>query len=98
MKRTPRDTEASSRSFTRRTLLMTAAMGTMMTALGVRMHTLGVRQAGEFELLAEENRVNIQLLPPARGLILDRNTKVLAGNEQVQEGSGRVTLMECFRQ
>ncbi len=99
MKRTPRDTEASSRSFTRRTLLMTAAMGTMMTALGVRMHTLGVRQAGEFELLAEENRVNIQLLPPARGLILDRNTKVLAGNEQnyrvvmTKEGAGDTELV-----
>ena len=99
MKRTPRDTEATSRSFTRRTLLMTGAMGAMMTALGVRMHTLGVRQAGEFELLAEENRVNIQLLPPARGLILDRNSKVLAGNEQnyrvvmTKEGAGDTELV-----
>ena len=99
MKRTQRDTDASSRSFTRRTLLMTGAMGAMMSALGLRMHTLGVRQAGEFELLAEENRVNIQLLPPARGLILDRNTKVLAGNEQnyrvvmTKEGAGDTEMV-----
>ena len=99
MSRTPRDTEAITRSFTRRALLMTAGMGAMMTALGVRMHTLGVRQAGEFELLAEENRVNIQLLPPARGLIFDRNAKLLAGNEQnyrvviTKEGAGDTDLV-----
>ncbi len=99
MRRTPRDTEATSRNFTRRALLMTGAMGAMMSALGVRMHTLGVRQAGEFELLAEENRVNIQLVPPARGLIFDRNAKPLAANEQnyrvvmTKEGAGDTELV-----
>ena len=72
MSRTPRDTEAITRSFTRRALLMTAGMGAMMTALGVRMHTLGVRQAGEFELLAEENRVNSIIL-----IILDGYKKII---------------------
>jgi penicillin-binding protein 2 len=99
MRRTQRDTDASTRSFTRRALLMTGAMGAMMTALGVRMHTLGVAQAGEFELLAEENRVNIQLLPPARGQIFDRNAKLLAGNEQnyrvvmTKEGAGDTEMV-----
>lgn len=99
MRRAPRDTEASTRSFTRRALMMTGAMGAMMTALGVRMHTLGVTQAGEFQLLAEENRVNIQLLPPARGLIVDRNGKQIAGNEQnyrvvmTKEGAGDTDMV-----
>ena len=99
MRRTPRDTEASTRSFTRRTLLMTGAMGAMMTALGVRMHTLGVTQAGAYQLLAEENRINTQLLPPARGLILDRNAKLVAGNEQnyrvvmTKEGAGDTDMV-----
>ncbi len=99
MRRAARDTEAMSRGFTRRALLMTAGMGAMMSALGVRMHTLGVRQAGEYQLLAEENRVNIQLVPPARGLILDRNAKPLAANEQnyrvvmTKEGAGDTDMV-----
>lgn len=96
MRRSARELEESAGRFTRRALLLSGAMGAMMAALGVRMHGLAVRQAGEFQLLAEENRVNIQLLPPARGLILDRQGKVIAGNSQnyrvviTREGAGDV--------
>ena len=82
MRRTPRDTEASARRVTRRALLMGAGMSAMVAALGARMRFLGVDQAAEFRLLAEENRINIRLIPPARGLIQDRNGKLIAGNEQ----------------
>ena len=82
MRRTPRDTEATSRSVTRRALVMGGGMAAMVTALGARMRFLGVEQADEFRLLAEENRINIRLIPPARGLIQDRNGKLIAGNEQ----------------
>ncbi len=82
MRRTPRDTEATSRSVTRRALIMGAGMSAMVAALGARMRFLGVDQADEFRLLAEENRINIRLIPPARGLIQDRNGKLIAGNEQ----------------
>lgn len=94
MSRNHRDAEASSRSMTRRALLISGAMGAMMVGLGVRMHTLAVRKAGEFQLLAEENRISTQLVPPSRGMILDRNGGVLAGNEQnyrvvmTREGAG----------
>jgi penicillin-binding protein 2 len=46
------------------------------------MRYLQVDQADEFKLLAEENRINIRLIPPERGLIQDRNGKIIAGNEQ----------------
>ncbi len=82
MKRTPRDTEASSRRVTRRSLILGGGMAAMVTALGARMRYLGVTQADEFRLLAEENRINIRLIPPGRGLIQDRNGKLIAGNEQ----------------
>jgi penicillin-binding protein 2 len=82
MRRTPRDTEATSRRVTRRALIMGAGMSAMVAALGARMRFLGVEQADEFRLLAEENRINIRLIPPARGLIQDRNGKLIAGNEQ----------------
>ncbi|OYU38249.1 MAG: penicillin-binding protein 2 [Pseudorhodobacter sp. PARRP1] len=82
MRRAPRDTEATARSVTRRALLMGGGMAAMVAALGARMRFLGVEQADQFRLLAEENRINIRLIPPARGLIQDRNGKLIAGNEQ----------------
>jgi penicillin-binding protein 2 len=50
--------------------------------LALRMRHLQVNQADQFRLLAEENRINIRLLPPARGQIFDRNGLLIAGNEQ----------------
>ncbi len=41
-----------------------------------------VEQADEFRLLAEENRINVRLIPPARGPIPDRKGTLIAGNEQ----------------
>lgn len=82
MRRVPRDTEASNRRFTRRALFMGGCMTAMVAVLGARMRFLGVEQADQFRLLAEENRINIRLIPPNRGLIQDRNGKLIAGNEQ----------------
>jgi penicillin-binding protein 2 len=82
LKRTARDNEESSRTLTRRTLMLGGAMTAMVAVLGVRMRYLQVDQADEFKLLAEENRINIRLIPPERGLIQDRNGKIIAGNEQ----------------
>jgi penicillin-binding protein 2 len=55
-----------------------------------------VEQADQFRLLAEENRINIRLLPPSRGMIFDRNGTAIAANEQhyrvvmVREDAGDV--------
>jgi penicillin-binding protein 2 len=82
VRRTARDTEETNRTLTRRTLMLGGAMTAMVAVLGVRMRYLQVDQADEFKLLAEENRINIRLIPPERGLIQDRNGKIIAGNEQ----------------
>ena len=82
MKRAARDIEASARRVTRRALLIGGGMGAMFAALGWRMRYLGIEQADQFRLLAEENRINMRLIPPTRGVIHDRNGKVLAENEQ----------------
>ena len=50
--------------------------------LGWRMRQLQIKEADEYLLLAEENRINIRLIPPARGLIFDRNGKAVALNKQ----------------
>ena len=99
MRRNARDIEDQARKVNRRALLMGGGMAAMMAVLGARMRFLGVEQADEFRLLAEENRINIRLIPPARGLILDRNGKLIAGNEQnyrvviTREGAGDVDLV-----
>ncbi|MDP3196057.1 penicillin-binding protein 2 [Tabrizicola sp.] len=99
MRRTARDTEESNRSLNRRTLMLGGAMAAMVAVLGVRMRYLQVDQADQFKLLAEENRINIRLIPPVRGLIQDRNGKVIAGNEQnyrvviTREAAGDVDLV-----
>jgi penicillin-binding protein 2 len=99
VRRTARDSEESNRSLNRRTLFLGGAMGAMVAVLGARMRYLQVDQADEFKLLAEENRINIRLIPPERGAIQDRNGKVIAGNEQnyrvviTREAAGDVDLV-----
>jgi penicillin-binding protein 2 len=99
VRRPTRDSEDSARRITRRGLFMGGCMAATMAVLAGRMRYLGVDQSDEFSLLAEQNRVNIQLIPPARGLILDRNGKLIAGNEQnyrvviTREGAGDVQLV-----
>ncbi|WGH77802.1 penicillin-binding protein 2 [Jannaschia ovalis] len=83
MKRNPQDITLSSRRITRRALVMGGAQLGFGGLLLARMRHLQVDQADEFLLLAEENRIKVRLLAPARGLILDRNGVTLAGNEQI---------------
>jgi len=87
--------EATRRISRRAVLLGTVQMG-MVGALGWRMQSMQVEHADEFRLLAEENRINIRLVPPARGLVYDVNGRAIADNEQnyrvvmVKEDAGDV--------
>ena len=80
MRRPTRDTAESQRRITRRGLVIGGLQAGVMTALALRMRHLQLEQADQFRLLADENRINIQLLPPARGRIFDRNGQVIAEN------------------
>lgn len=72
-----------SRRVTRRALILGTSQLAVMGVLGWRMKALQIDQADEFRLLAEENRINLHLIPPARGLIFDRAGVALAVNEPV---------------
>ena len=99
MKPSARQAEESNRTLNRRALLLGGAMGAMIAVLGGRMRYLQVDQADAFQLLAEENRISIRLIPPGRGLIQDRNGKPIAANEQnyrvviTREAAGDVDLV-----
>lgn len=66
--------------FTRRALILAGAQGAAFALLAGRLYQLQVMEGAEYRTLAEENRINLELLPPARGRILDRNGIALADN------------------
>ena len=68
------------RRVTRRALVLGGAQVAVLGTLLFRMHHLQVDQADEFRLLADENRINLQLIAPARGRIFDREGRVIAEN------------------
>jgi penicillin-binding protein 2 len=80
MAMTPRRNSVPDGRMTRRSLLLLGAQGGMMALLAFRMRQLQVDQASEFRLMAEENRINVRLILPARGRIFDRQGRPLAAN------------------
>lgn len=80
MKRTQPEQDGSHRILTRRALLLGGTQLAFAGGLAMRMRFLQVDQADQFRLLAEENRIKFQLIPPARGEIFDRNGLILARN------------------
>ncbi len=82
MKRPPKDTMLSNRLIARRALVVGGLQLGVAGLLAMRMRFMQVEKAETYRLLAEENRINIDLIPPSRGLIYDRKGVLLAGNEQ----------------
>ncbi|MEP5633482.1 MAG: penicillin-binding protein 2 [Tateyamaria sp.] len=80
MKRPRQDVEASHRLISRRAAILGGVQLAFVAGLGARMQFLQVEQADQFRLLAEENRINIRIIPPARGEVFDRNGVPLARN------------------
>ena len=74
--------EPEPQRITRRGLMLLGIQFGVIGTLGWRMHDLQIEQSERFRLLAEENRINLRLLPPARGLIRDRHGTLLADNRQ----------------
>ena len=84
---------------TRRGLLVGGLQLGFCGLLAWRMHHLQVEKADSFRLIADENRINIRLIPNQRGEIYDRNGVKLAGNEasykitMVAEDAGDISLI-----
>jgi penicillin-binding protein 2 len=68
------------RVFTRRVAMLGAGQLMLLGTLVGRMYYLQVVEADKYKMLSDENRINRRLLPPSRGLIVDRFGLPLAAN------------------
>src|ERR1700756_887105 len=69
------------RLFDQRSLVCAAIMGLGLLGLIVRLFVLQVARHEYYSDLSQGNRVRNEPIPAARGLILDRNGEVIAGNQ-----------------
>ena len=76
------DPSLAAKGMVRRGVLLFAVQGIVALGLATRMQFLQVKQSDQFRLLAEENRINVRLVPPLRGLIYDRDGLLIANNVQ----------------
>jgi penicillin-binding protein 2 len=96
MRRSPKETDESASLVTRRGLVLAGLQLGFMGVLGLRMRQMQVEEADSYRLLAEENRINVRLIPPSRGIIFDRHGVPIAQNAQnyriiiVREDAGDV--------
>ncbi|BBC73159.1 penicillin-binding protein 2 [Altererythrobacter sp. B11] len=67
-------------SFDRRSFVVGGIQGGIGLLLAARMGYIAVAENEKYEMEAESNRVNLSLIPPRRGWILDRNGAPLASN------------------
>lgn len=70
------------RRFTRRAFMVGVIQTALMGALGSRLAWLQIAQGQRYKTLADNNRINIKMLAPSRGYILDRKGEPLAVNGQ----------------
>lgn len=68
--------------FGRRAALLAGGKIVILSALGIRLYSLQVLEAQRYRDMAEDNRVNLRLLEPNRGYIVDRYGAPLAVNVQ----------------
>ena len=67
-------------TFSRRAFFLGGAQVGIGVLLAGRMTWLAVAENEKYALLAESNRVNLQIIPPRRGWIVDRNGRPIALN------------------
>jgi penicillin-binding protein 2 len=68
--------------FTRRAALLAGGQTALGAILVGRMYQLQILDKNRYTLLSDENRINLRLLAPPRGRILDRSGVALADNGQ----------------
>lgn len=71
---------ALANSFDRRAALLGIVQGTLGVVLATRLGYIALVDSARYRLLSENNRVNLTLIPPRRGWIVDRLGQPIAAN------------------
>jgi penicillin-binding protein 2 len=67
-------------TFTRRAMVLGGAQGVLAAALAGRMAYIAIAENERYNTLSESNRVQLRLIPPRRGWIVDRTGQPIAIN------------------
>ena len=70
------------KKFGRRSFLIGSSQLLLVGLLIRQMRQIQLNENEKYKLLAEENRIDIEILPPLRGIIFDSNGKILAKNKE----------------
>ncbi len=70
------------KSFSRRTVFLIGSKLALLGSLIGRMYYLQIVEANKYRTLSDENRINLKLLAPPRGRIVDRFGHPMAVNQQ----------------
>ena len=68
--------------FSRRAAMLAGGQVLLLSTLAGRMYYLQVVESARYKMLADENRINLRLLPPPRGRIVDRHGRPMVDNQQ----------------
>lgn len=91
-------------TFTRRTMVVAGAQMAVGVALAGRLAYISIYDSERYVLQSESNRLNLTLIPPRRGWIVDRKGKAIANNkvslridlipDRVQDGEATIRQLE----
>ncbi|MDP3417291.1 MAG: penicillin-binding protein 2, partial [Falsiroseomonas sp.] len=81
MSRKQREQERVRGIFSRRALVLGLGQMGLLGFLAHRLYRLQVDEGERYATLAEENRLSARLLAPPRGRVLDREGRLIAGNQ-----------------
>lgn len=67
--------------FTRRIFVLAGIKASLFLSLIGRLYYLQIVKSKEYKTFSDSNRIKMVLIPPLRGKVLDRDGKLLAGNQ-----------------
>lgn len=70
------------KTFSRRSFLLGAGKAALLSVLGARLAWIQLVEGNRYKTLSEKNRINVKILMPSRGQVVDRFGVPLAVNKQ----------------
>ena len=69
--------------YNRRTFILFLLKLSLFSALGWRLYDIQIKNSSKYKTLSKKNQIDLEIIFPIRGKILDRNKNIIATNEKV---------------